>query len=54
MEKQKNPRIVKTILNNKRTLGGNTIHDLMQYYRAIVMKMLDTDIETSIWISGMQ
>jgi hypothetical protein len=32
------PRIAKTILNNKRTFEGITIHDLNLYYREIVIK----------------
>jgi hypothetical protein len=34
----KNPRISKTLLNDKRTSGGFTMPDLKLYYRAIVIK----------------
>jgi hypothetical protein len=34
----KKARIVKTILNNKRTAGGITMHALKLYYRATVVK----------------
>jgi hypothetical protein len=44
----KNPRIVKTILNNKRTSGRITIPDLQLYYREIVDKKIIAFVQ--IWI----
>jgi hypothetical protein len=36
--KGKNPRLVKTNLNNKRTAGGITIPDIKLYYTSIAIK----------------
>jgi hypothetical protein len=36
--KNKTPKIVKTIFNNKRTSVGITIHDLKLYCRVLVIK----------------
>jgi hypothetical protein len=47
----KKPKIEKTILNNKRTSWGITIHDLKLYYRAIVIKIayLYRDMNIDQW-----
>jgi hypothetical protein len=44
----KKPRIVKTLLNNKRTSGGITMSDLKLYYRTIMIKI------TWYWYSDRQ
>ena len=38
MWKNEKPKILKTILNNKRTSGSIIIHDLKLYYRKIVIR----------------
>jgi hypothetical protein len=38
LESKKKPRIVKTILNNKRTAGEITTPNLKLYYRSVVIK----------------
>jgi hypothetical protein len=38
-QQQQKPRIMNTILNNKRTSGGITITDLKLHYRAIMVRM---------------
>ena len=49
----KKPRIVKTILNNKRTSREITIPDLNLFYRAIVIKkMHGIGTVTDRWING--
>jgi hypothetical protein len=48
----KKPRIAKIILNNKRTSGGITMHDLKLYYRAIVIKKKKT--KNWYWYSNRQ
>jgi len=51
----KNTRIVKTILNNKRTSGGLTISDVKLYFRAVVIKKMHSiGTETVREINGIE
>jgi hypothetical protein len=46
LEKNKKPRIAKTLLNDKRTSVGITMPDLKLYYRAIMEKLHGTGTTT--------
>lgn len=56
MEKEtnKNPRITKTMLNNKRNSKGISLLDFKLYYRAKVMKKHMSCIKIDMLINGIE